>query len=238
MSRKNGAEKRGSQGLCTPVKSLRGEPKKTEKIPWSELAKRAWLPQGMYVFTFPLFFVLRGMLALPARPSQPAWQHLPSSPKTIPIYSTTTATSVEQETPLLKSTRTSCLMGNWFRWSPQKLKVLVVVTLLIVTAVKVFSTPFGPLVDSSSTAMIVPVTLVGNPGLEVKLTKVVPQPANISGSAISGSNNKRMRPTYALLDVRSQRNDTSGFSAAGQTLFFAGNSTAEARALIRPGTVV
>jgi hypothetical protein len=113
-----------------------------------------------------------------------------------PIYSTTTTTRVEQETPLLKSTRTSWLMGNWFRWSPQKLKILVVVTLLIVTTVKMFSTPFGPLLDSSSTATIVPVTLVGNPGLEVKRTKVSPQPASISGSARNGSSSKRMSPTY------------------------------------------
>src|SRR4029077_9678710 len=98
-------------------------------------------------------------------------------------YSTTTATSVEQENPLLKSTRTSWPMGNWFRWSPQKLKVLVVLTLLMVTTVKVFSTPFGPVVEFSWTVMIMPVTLVGNPGLEEKNTEVCPQPASISGSA-------------------------------------------------------
>jgi len=193
MSSKNGQR---SEELCTLVRSLRGETKKPEKIPWSELAKRAWLPQGVYIFAFSLFFGVcwhyqRGQTSQPGNTCR-------RPPKTIPIYSTTTPISVEQETPLLKSTRTSWLMGNWFRWSPQKLKVLVVVTLLIVTAVKVFSTPFGPLLDSTLTTMIVPVTLAGNPGLEVKLTKVVPQPASISGSAISGSNSKRMRPTYAL----------------------------------------
>src|SRR4029077_7049941 len=95
-------------------------------------------------------------------------------------------------------------MGNWFRWSPQKLKVLVVLTLLMVTTVKVFSTPFGPVVEFSWTVMIMPVTLVGNPGLEEKNTEVCPQPASISGSAISGSSSKRMRPPtpYKMCDLR------------------------------------
>jgi hypothetical protein len=48
---------------------------------------------------------------------------------------------VEQLTPVLKFAWANRLIGNWFRWSPQKLMVVALLALMNATAVNVTVVP-------------------------------------------------------------------------------------------------